>query len=267
MEHKWHGIMGSGSRYPSQEYCVINPDKPAFGIGAPGAISTGRFDEVVPVRDWKQRVEALEQCVIDRVSADNWKRRDDEINCVDRVDKSFFLCWRNVSHEQVCNEDGYLVDEVWRSSGNLNSRRDVVPRCLRRNRILRIVDPPVAGCVTAESLDRLIHRRTTLQEMAAAGHCRLITEHTVRYSVYDVHLGSGGERLAPPVLSPLDDTSAAWIPVDDWEDITGDPKMLTASGAGAVKLRESRQGSRSATNRCRHRTPSATSFAESGTTP
>ncbi len=175
VERNWHGIT---SRYPSQEYRVINPDKPAVEIGPSGAISTGRFDEVVSVPDWPERVEALERCVSDRVAADYWKRLNDERYGADRVQNSFLLCWRNVSHEQVCNEDGYLVDEVWRRSANLNPRRDVVPRCLRRDRILRVVDPPAVGCATAEHLDRLIHGRAALREMVAAGACRPIIEDT-----------------------------------------------------------------------------------------
>ena len=236
VERKWRGIT---RRYPSQEYRVINPDKPAVEIGPPGANSAGKFDEVVPVPDWVERVEALEQCVSDRVAADNWKRRDDNLYGADRVENSFFLCWRNISHEQVCNEDGYLVDEVWRRTANLNPRRDVIPRCLRRDRILRIVDPPAVGCATAEKLDRLIQGHATLQEMVATGACRPIIEDTVRYSVYDVRMSSGGERLVPATLNLRnDDMSTAWIRVDDWEDITGDPKVLTRAAAEALALQE-----------------------------
>ena len=238
VRRKWHGITGDGSRYPSQEYRIINPEDPAVEIGPPGAIKAGKFDEIVPVQDWPERVEALEQCVSDRVAADYWNRRDDDLYGALRVDNSFFLCWRNVSHEQLCNEDGYFVDEVWRRNANLNPHIDVVPRCLRRDRVLRIVDPPAVGCATAENLDRLIRRATTLREMMATGACRPIIEDTVKYSVHDVRTGSGGERMAPVTLILRNgDTSTAWIWVDNWEDITGDPKVLTRAAAEAVARR------------------------------
>ena len=35
VKHKWHGITGNSSRYPSQEYRVINPENPSVEIGPP----------------------------------------------------------------------------------------------------------------------------------------------------------------------------------------------------------------------------------------